>query len=307
MSNLQKISEIVQTTRPQFEELARIHGVMNFKEEAAFALQLLQDNDYLARVAAGNPDSLKRAILNVAIIGLSLNPYKRQAYLVPRKGKVCLDIGYVGYVQQAIDMGAIKFAVAELVYENDQFEFLGITQAPYHKFKPFEDRGRKLGGYVITKLFDDSVLVSYMPLDEIHAIRNRSDSWKAYKEKGTNCIWVTDENEMIKKTLIKRARKSWPLKNVEKAAALERIADEADKVLLNSAPEVEDAERIDMVLNIRNALEILDRQESKYVDYLKKINGREIGSLEDLTKAEMREAITALGQLVDQKTAQEMK
>jgi recombinational DNA repair protein RecT len=45
-----------------------------------------------------------------------------------------------------------------------------------------------------------------MQIDDIYDIRNRSSAWKS----GRSCPWKTDEGEMIKKTVIKRAYKLWP-------------------------------------------------------------------------------------------------
>lgn len=65
---------------------------MVWAKESQFAIQLFQNNDYLAKVAFQNQTSTQNAIINVAAIGISLNPAQKLAYLVPRKGAICLDI-----------------------------------------------------------------------------------------------------------------------------------------------------------------------------------------------------------------------
>ena len=69
---------------------------INFEREAGFALQLLEINDYALKIAMGNRQSVVNAITNIAAIGISLNPAKKQAYLVPRDNKICLDISWMG-------------------------------------------------------------------------------------------------------------------------------------------------------------------------------------------------------------------
>nr|WP_235428547.1 hypothetical protein [Enterobacter hormaechei] len=59
---------------------------MVWAKESQFAIQLFQNNDYLAKVAFQNQTSTQNAIINVAAIGISLNPAQKLAYLVPRKG-----------------------------------------------------------------------------------------------------------------------------------------------------------------------------------------------------------------------------
>ena len=318
MSNIERfenIKQIVKMVQPQFDQLARIHGVVNYLEEASFALQALQDNDYLAGVAMSNPDSLKRAVINVATIGLSLNPYKKQAYLVPRKVNgalaVCLDISYVGYLQLAVDCGILKKWDIEMVRRNDVFVFKGFNEYPEHKFEMFDDeaRGALIGGYVVATLSNGELVFTHMSMPEIYAIRDRSEGWKAYKSKGSRTIWVTDEIEMCKKTLAKRAKKSWPMprKDSERIAKADEILAETDQILLTPAPEADDIERQDLLLKIRTALDILERSEASYVSYLMRINRRDLKTLQDLTKIEMKQALTALSQLVDTKNAKEMK
>ncbi len=54
-----------------------------------------------------------------------------------------------------------------------------------------------------------------MPINEIYQIRSTSESYKAFeKEKVKVCIWDTYEDEMIKKTLIKRLSKKFPRKEI---------------------------------------------------------------------------------------------
>jgi recombination protein RecT len=196
---------------------------LNFKKEANFALQLLKGNDYLRSTAQKNPDSLLNAITNLAAIGISLNPATKESYLVPRGSAVCLDISAIGLIKLATDSGSILWGQAKLVYAKDTYENQGVSREPIHKYQAFGDRGALIGGYVIAKTQGGDFLVEEMSLKDCHDIRDRSEAWKAYVAgKTKSCPWATDEGEMVKKTIIKRAQKYWPKS--------ERV-DEAVKIL----------------------------------------------------------------------------
>lgn len=210
MSNsLQIIREDIYSTRERFEKMSG--GALNFEREAGFAVQIVTANDYAMRVAMDNRQSVINAVTNVAAIGISLNPAKRQAYLVPRDGRICLDISYMGLLDLAIQSGSIMWGQSELVYEHDRFELQGFDKPPTHNRNPFsKDRGTIVGVYVVVKTRDGDYLTTCMSIDEVYDIRNRSSAWKAWESKQKKCPWVTDEGEMIKKTVIKRAYKLWP-------------------------------------------------------------------------------------------------
>lgn len=210
MSNsLQIIQDDIYSTRERFEKMSG--GALNFEREAGFAIQIVTANDYAMRVAMDNRQSVINAVTNVAAIGISLNPAKRQAYLVPRDGKICLDISYMGLLDLAISSGSIMWGQAELVYEQDRFELNGFDKPPLHNRNPFaKDRGPVVGVYVVVKTRDGDYLTTCMSIDEVYDIRDRSSAWKAWVEKKKKCPWVTDEGEMTKKTVIKRAYKLWP-------------------------------------------------------------------------------------------------
>ncbi len=180
---------------------------MSYQAEISFAMQSLMANEYLYEIAQRNPQSLKSAISNVAAIGLTLNPAEKQAYLLPRDGVVCLDPSYVGLIRLATDSGSIKWVQANIVHEGDEFIDNGAGEKPTHSYKAFaKDRGDMVGVYSVAKTDDGDYLTTIMTMEELINIRDRSELWKK-KKKGP---WLTDFNEQAKKTVIRRAFKTWP-------------------------------------------------------------------------------------------------
>jgi recombination protein RecT len=211
MSNaLALITGDIYGAKDAFESVLSDRSI-SFEREAEFAIQILQQNDYALGLATKNRQSVINAVTNVAAIGISLNPAKKQAYLVPRDGKICLDISYMGLIDLATATGSIKWAKAAIVHVNDRFTLNGYDKPPEHQFNPFGgDRGDPVGAYVVVKTADGDYLTEAMSVAEINDIRDRSSAWKAWIEKKKKCPWVTDWGEMAKKTVIKRAHKTWP-------------------------------------------------------------------------------------------------
>lgn len=203
----------IETLKPTFSAIAKIHGAVDFAIECQFAQQALANNDFLAKIAETNKDSLFDAILNVANIGISLNPALRRAYLVPRDGKVILDISYMGLCHLALEGGSILWVQADLVYSNDKFLFNGMGEKPEHKFNPFapeKERGVFIGAYCVAKTHNGDFLTTMMSEEEVNKIKERSAGWKAHINKNKATIWNDFFGEMVKKTVIKRASKMWP-------------------------------------------------------------------------------------------------
>lgn len=210
MNDMQLVEKTVFDLAPQFARVCTDNSIV-FAREAEFAIQAITANDYILGIAKSNPQSVRDAVTNIAAIGISLNPAKKQAYLLPRKGGISLAISYMGLLDLAIQSGSIMWGQAELVYSSDTFVMNGFDQPPTHTRNPFsKERGELVGVYVVVKTRDGDYLTGTMTADEVFAIRDRSDAWKAFKAKGTKCPWVTDEGEMVKKTVIKRCYKTWP-------------------------------------------------------------------------------------------------
>ena len=221
----------------KFNEIATAEGnLVTYQKEAMFAMQAIQSNDYLQGVP---PQSIQNAVINVASIGISLNPALSFAYLVPRDGKCCLDISYKGLVKLATDTGSIQWAKAELVRKNDEFDLISMDQVPVHKFNPFAteaDRGEVIGGYCVAKLADGSFMIETMSREEMDKVKDSS------KAKSAKSPWNTWYGEMAKKTIIKRASKSWPKTSPRLAEAIQVVNEHEGLDLSSEAAHAEKAE-----------------------------------------------------------------
>jgi recombination protein RecT len=296
MSQALTIQDRVFSLEKEFNEVNSYK--MNFLKEAQFALQLLKANEFLLKTATQDPASLEYAIINLASIGISLNPALKEAYLVPRGGKVCLDISYIGLTKLATDKGGVEWIQAEVVKKQDSFEYQGIGKAPLHKMNPFSDRGETIGVYCVARLPSGESLSTIMSKQECDTIRDKcskgSTSWKDFYE------------EMLKKTVIKRASKLWPKsERVQKAAA---VLDEHEGIDFNSkaphmdAPTNTDAPTDKTFANIRallkakNEAEKKSRTEDDLLDYISVQSKTEKkAKLEDLNSAEIEYVYRILG------------
>lgn len=207
----------IASAEPKFNEIATIDGnLVTYQREAMFALQAVSGSEHLQKCS---PDSLRHAVINVASVGLTLSPAHKLAYLVPRDGKACLDISYIGLVKIATDSGSVAAAHATIVRKNDGFEYFDAFTHPAHKFDPFataEDRGEVIGVYAVAKLGNGITQIETLSLQEIEKIKAKS--------KAKTGPWTEWFEEMAKKSVIKRASKMWP--RTERLSKAVQILDE---------------------------------------------------------------------------------
>ncbi len=230
--------QAITAAEKHFTEIAKIDGdLVTYKKEAMFAWQAIKKSEFLLQCKA---DSIRDAVINVASVGLTLNPANAYAYLVPRGGVACLDISYKGLIKLASDSGNIKWAKAVLVYDKDEFEMHGIEKMPFHKFDPFKkDRGDLVGGYCAAKLVYDTYMIDTMTIEELDQVQMAS--------KAANGPWKTWPDEMRKKSLIKRASKTWPnTSRLDKAVSLINEHEGLEqKYLDGTANQIDSTEEID--------------------------------------------------------------
>jgi recombination protein RecT len=200
-----------------------------FKEQLRLAAPEMMDVNRLIRIVftqiRRNPklmectrESLMACVMGCAQLGLEPEPFLGQAYLVPY-GKECTLIpGYRGYITLARRSGEVKSVTAQAVHENDTFELVyGVPEDKLRHVPAIGKRGDFVGAYVVFRYKDDSYSFDYMPKEDIDKIRKRSKA-------SSSGPWVTDYEEMAKKTVIRRHIKIAPLSvELRKAAAAEDV------------------------------------------------------------------------------------
>jgi recombination protein RecT len=200
-----------------------------FKEQLRLAAPEMMDVNRLIRIVftqiRRNPklmectrESLMACVMGCAQLGLEPEPFLGQAYLVPY-GKECTLIpGYRGYIALARRSGEVKSVTAQAVHENDTFELVyGVPEDKLRHVPAIGKRGDFVGAYVVFRYKDGSYSFDYMPKEDIDKIRKRSKA-------SSSGPWVTDYEEMAKKTVIRRHIKIAPLSvELRKAAAAEDV------------------------------------------------------------------------------------
>ncbi|MBQ4142823.1 MAG: recombinase RecT [Thermoguttaceae bacterium] len=169
-----------------------------------------KDRDRVNKLLACSPNTFFGALLACAQLGLEPDGLLGQAYLIPYGNTIQLILGYRGLIDLARRSGELTSLIAHAVHENDAFSFdFGTGELPHHTFDLRMPRGEVIAFYAIARFKDGSYHFDLMTREEVDAIRNRSKG-------GNNGPWVTDYEEMGRKTIIRRIAKYLPM-NVQKA------------------------------------------------------------------------------------------
>ncbi len=175
------------------------------------AMTHIRKNPILAQC---DRDSFVNAIVESAQLGLDLNPAYGYAYLVPRRknGKLYVEFqpGYRGLIELANRSGKVADIYAQIVYSNEYCDIkYGLNPDIDHKPKSPSERGEIVGAYAVARLTSGVKRFEYLWKEEIEKIKKKSDSLKGDKREYSP--WNTSEEEMIKKTAVRRLGKWLPL------------------------------------------------------------------------------------------------
>ncbi len=193
-----------------------------------------------------NPDLLKadrKSLWNAAMKAAQdgLLPDGREGAMVVRKtGGGGLSITWqpmiAGIRKKARNSGEIATWDAHIVCAGDHFQFqLGDNPQINHSYGLQTDRGPIIGAYSVCVLKDATKTYEVMSIAEIHAIRDRSDAWRAFKGgRIKSTPWSTDEGEMWRKTVARRHSKVIPM-----SSDLDDLIRRDDELYDFNAPKIE--------------------------------------------------------------------
>ena len=166
-----------------------------------------------------SPKSWLMALMDCAYYGLEPNAALGHAYLVPfrnnkiqgRPLEVQFIVGYKGLILLACETGGFDDVDARIVYEQElaQGRFEEVPADPSRPFvhKPlYDDRGKPAGAYAVGwRGPDKRPRFLFLPKADILKSKDRSRA-------GKNGPWVSDEEAMWKKTVVRRMLALAPLK-----------------------------------------------------------------------------------------------
>jgi recombination protein RecT len=147
---------------------------------------------------------------------LGLEPDGRRAHLIPfenrKRGVVeCqLIVDWKGLAELAMRSGIVANLHADVVRKGDLLEYSAgkvVKHIPHFlrsdEAKP-EQAGETYAVYALAEFKDGTTKADVLSVDEVQAVRSRSSA-------GQSGPWVTDWNEMAKKTAFRRLSKWLPL------------------------------------------------------------------------------------------------
>jgi recombination protein RecT len=175
---------------------------------------------------ACSPPTLLQAVMQAAELGLEPGSALGEAYLVPYGKAAQLIVGYRGLIALARRSGQIEDIEAHVVREGDHFKMTkGIHQVLEHE--PALDAGEPAPLRLVYAMAwlkgSTRPHVEVMTKAEIDKVRARS------KASGSG-PWVSDYEEMSRKTVVRRLVKYLPM-SVEMARASEvEQADDVDAI-----------------------------------------------------------------------------
>jgi recombination protein RecT len=208
----------VTTTEPKKTTIRQNLESDAFKASIAKILPKHLTPDRMARVAITaltrtpllaecDQASFFRCLMDLSQWGLE--PDGRRAHLIPfrnnQKGIVeCqLIIDYKGLVELVYRSGVVANIHADIVCENDEFVY-DRGELVRHKIDFKADRGKMYAAYCLVRMKDGTEKCEVLTKQEVDGIRARSKA-------GKSGPWVTDYNEMAKKTAFRRVSKWIPL------------------------------------------------------------------------------------------------
>ncbi len=210
----------LQTTSNTGKTVAGLLTSPSFTQELSLALPKHMDAKRVARImltdvrknpslAACNAQSFFGAMISSAQAGLEIGEIFGQAYLVPFKNEKkkiteCqLIIGYRGMIQLAHRSGQVKNIHADVVWDNDFFDYgRGMNQRFEHVPNMQQDGKHITHAYAYAHLMNGGFEYVVLKKKDVDKIKDAAKTQK---------FWGVHYNEMAKKTALRRLFKLLPV------------------------------------------------------------------------------------------------
>ncbi len=156
--------------------------------------------------------SIFNAIVLASELGLEPASALGHAYLVPFAGECVMVPGYRGLIHLARQSGLVKTVEVGVIHQNDKYDIQrGLTPNLSHSPTIVGDPGPWIAVYAIWTLVGGRKQFDVRTKPQVFKIRDRSKGYQYQISKGgKDSPWITDEEEMAVKTVIKHSAKIMP-------------------------------------------------------------------------------------------------
>jgi phage RecT family recombinase len=203
-----------------------------------------------------DPQTVLGGMMTTAALGLEPNTIQQLAFLIPygnnrkvgnewKKVYECqFQVGARGFVALAYRSPRVKSIQAEAIHENDLFEHMVGTESFLKYQKTLKDRGELIGAFSYVRLADDFETACVLPLEELHKIRSKSETWRtltrnveqAESEKDSakalqklqETPWFMWEDDMGAKSAIKKHAKQLPIASSDLLIAASEVDNQGE-------------------------------------------------------------------------------
>ena len=261
----------------------------SIEREFNFAIQSIQSSKDLMKCTF---ESVVDSVINIANVGLSLNPALQQACLISRwnRGdiyKCTLMPMYQGLAELVFRGGKVIDINTQIVYEADdiQVNLASAINPIIHNVDVFGDRGQIKGVYMVATLSNGIKHPEFMSMKDVELIMGQSEAYKYAKnnpgnQKAQKTPWVIFKGEMMRKTVLKRGQKYLPK---GEGQAVEHLA---NAISLDNSEYPASASQIGFINSLLNNANVEERMMNSI--------HQEINSPEDVSAHRAKELIKFL-------------
>lgn len=193
-----------------FEENGELKLPINYSapnalKSAWLILQDVVDKNNQPVLQSCTRESIANSLLSMVVQGLS--PVKNQCYFIPYGKELQLQRSYLGTLAVAKRVGGVKTAIANCIYEGDNFKYsidpeTGLKKIIEHTQDLANlDADKVKGAYAILTTDDGRTIVEIMNMGQIRK------AWMQGSMKGGSPAHKNFGDEMAKKSVLGRACK----------------------------------------------------------------------------------------------------
>lgn len=240
----------------------RYDDQLDWKTEQAYALEILESNKKLQRCT---PESIGRSLIDLGVMGLTLSPAMRLAYLIPYGNTCTASPSYMGLEQVAYRTGMIEGIQCNVVREHDEFRVFTDRNGRNIEHVEASTRGEVTHAYCIAWLTSGRTIIEVMDQQALRGCRDAA----AKKNNGQiPFVWTGPfREEMYKKAVMRRAWKHFPKVTNPRLVAMMEAVDRTDpmdfdskEIPVNELPTTVSKEDVDSLVALFDEYGITDER-----------------------------------------------